>query len=67
MGIMKVCTKCIALCLFGTRASTASTVVVSRNKTAKWFALMFLVNDTDPSYVLKSFPLKLVNVCKRDF
>lgn len=49
MEIMKVCTKCIALCLFGTRISTASAVAVSRNKTAKWFALMFVVNDTDSS------------------
>jgi len=49
MGIMKVCTKCIALCLFGTPISTASTVTVTRNKTAKWFALMFVVNDTDSS------------------
>jgi len=49
MGIMKVCTKCIALCRFGTRISAASTVVVSRNKTEKWFALMFVVNDTDYS------------------
>jgi hypothetical protein len=49
MGIMKVSTKFIAMCLFGTRISTASAVVVLRNETAKWFALMFVVNDTDSS------------------
>lgn len=49
MRLMKVSTKFIALCLFGTRISTATTVIVSRNETAKWCALVFVVNDTDPS------------------
>jgi hypothetical protein len=59
MGIMKVCTKCIALCLFGTRISTASTVVVARNKTAKWFALMLVVNDTDSQLSTEIIPTKV--------
>lgn len=67
MGIMKACTKCIALCLFGTRISTASTDVVSRNKTAKWFALIFVVNDTDSQLSTEIIPTKVSQCLQAGF